>query len=462
MGTEIFNVLHKTKRTRAAHFTGIGRIGKINRRGRASRIASVPEVGDPFDVEAFGTVDLASADNAADVYASAARLYRTGSFSAEDFNLDAVQEKGWPEASMTLRKWLDDNTAAMAEWRRGSELSEFVSVQPKDLTITTDLEFVRRLRDFSRLTSLQTARCLHEGDVREAWAWQRAVLRTSRHCTQHCSLIVRLIGAAIHASSFKDIERWAADSQVDESLLAQALRDVIELDVMTGANSVALKSEYLWQMKLYDDPVLMAQYWSDVMGTSPKVSRPVLFLVGEPEYSRRLTRMLFHRWLREADVPSWSRLSTTTSPLTFKTPAGEEITYSVAELDRRLIGPPSSLARVVPPAIKSFEQALQREAVRRAALQQMLASQLEFRRHGDWPSKPESLVPDILSELIADPFGKAGETLLWRRDGDDLLIYSVGENGIDDGGDILNAPLDQGVRLKPPKKKSNHLSQEKP
>ena len=52
--------------------------------------------------------------------------------------------------------------------------------------------------------------------------------------------------------------------------------------------------------------------------------------------------------------------------------------------------------------------------------------------HGRWPESPAELVPSYLSSIPHDPH--SGGPLRWKRAGKDLLIYSVGVNGVDDGG----------------------------
>jgi hypothetical protein len=51
---------------------------------------------------------------------------------------------------------------------------------------------------------------------------------------------------------------------------------------------------------------------------------------------------------------------------------------------------------------------------------------------GGWPSSLEALVPKYLEKVPADPFSE--EALLYRAEGNGVMIYSVGENQKDDGG----------------------------
>lgn len=69
--------------------------------------------------------------------------------------------------------------------------------------------------------------------------------------------------------------------------------------------------------------------------------------------------------------------------------------------------------------------------------------------HRHWPESLEQLIPDYITKVPDDPFGKG--SLRLRRLEDGIVIYSVGVDGKDDGG-LLNqkryTPGDLGVRLR--------------
>ena len=57
-------------------------------------------------------------------------------------------------------------------------------------------------------------------------------------------------------------------------------------------------------------------------------------------------------------------------------------------------------------------------------------------RHGDYPADLTALVPEFVPSVPRDPVD--GQPLRYRRNTDGtFLLYSVGENGKDDGGDPL-------------------------
>jgi hypothetical protein len=68
-----------------------------------------------------------------------------------------------------------------------------------------------------------------------------------------------------------------------------------------------------------------------------------------------------------------------------------------------------------------------------------LAAQLYRRGHGRWPEKLEDLVPEFLAQVPTDPFD--GKPLRVHHTEDELVIYSVGEDGNDDGGHYVTEEL---------------------
>ena len=227
---------------------------------------------------------------------------------------------------------------------------------------------------------------------------------------------------------------------------------------MTPLPSVALKCEYLVLLHTvesdYPWETIVATLGS--LGTSARTCVPdrllpsLLFVKGEPEGSLRLTQQAFANWLEQSDLPRWKRTKLA-SRFGFRTPPSKPGRLSAPELESLIMS--FDLARSWLPALSQFEEAVDREAARRAALRLTLAAQRYRRHHGDWPVKLEDLVPDFIDKLPSDPFGKSGESLQLKRDGDELLIYSLGPNEVDDGGKVEHdhgSPVDEGFRVKPP------------
>ena len=72
------------------------------------------------------------------------------------------------------------------------------------------------------------------------------------------------------------------------------------------------------------------------------------------------------------------------------------------------------------------------EGRRRAGLTAIAVERFRLLYEGRLPEKLEELVPQFLSELPKDPFD--GEPLRFRRLSAGFVIYSVGKDRTDDGG----------------------------
>ena len=80
--------------------------------------------------------------------------------------------------------------------------------------------------------------------------------------------------------------------------------------------------------------------------------------------------------------------------------------------------------------------------------------------HGSWPTSWEQLTPTYLKEILLDPF--TGRAMLFKTLPDGLVIYSVGSDGKDDGGDVIrsdHSPKDTGYRLWNPDQRGINLDE---
>jgi hypothetical protein len=72
-------------------------------------------------------------------------------------------------------------------------------------------------------------------------------------------------------------------------------------------------------------------------------------------------------------------------------------------------------------------------------------------QHGELPASLDDLRPTSIDSLPLDPF--SGKDLLFNRDEESYVVYSVGDNRKDDGGSVIrkaeeNLSLDCGLRIR--------------
>ena len=90
--------------------------------------------------------------------------------------------------------------------------------------------------------------------------------------------------------------------------------------------------------------------------------------------------------------------------------------------------------RIMPILIQAY---IKREAYRSTALTGVAVERYRL-AHGDLPESLAQLVPTCIDEVPIDPYG--GEPLLYRRLDPGFVVYSIGINGKDDGGEERASP----------------------
>ena len=86
-------------------------------------------------------------------------------------------------------------------------------------------------------------------------------------------------------------------------------------------------------------------------------------------------------------------------------------------------------------------------------------------KHGKWPGKLGDVVPEFLAGVPNDPFD--GTPLKLAKTADGIVVYSVGYDGVDDGGKLNRkqpmAPgADIGYQLWDKEKRARPASPPKP
>lgn len=410
---------------------------------RSSRLAGVPDIGEPFDVAAFVAVKVDPADNAAVDYAAAGALLVTASKSADE-QLDKALTGDWADAAVDVRNWLADNAAALDRWREGADKSECLFVQPGVLDYNTPLPHIQDSRTFARLARLRGKELEAAGEWGAAWQQFRAIYRSSRHIGRHGCFINRLVGAAIHSLAVEAIGFWAQQPEVTVEMLDAARREMESDWLLTAPLSEGFKVEYVMANRTFDLPSaeLMAIVTSSSRGgsTSGDQAADLFFWINnERELGRRLNAHVCRNFISQVDLPRSSRAIQVTGRCElFDVPPGRSSDLRAAELLSRIDR--SWLAGFMLPAFARVIEAIDAEQTRHAALNLLLKLMIHRRRHGEFPEKLTDL-DGIDPKSLIDPCSRAGKPINFRcdtRDGS-ITLWSVGRDGIDDGGDVDDA-----------------------
>lgn len=410
---------------------------------RQSRLTGVTDIGPPFDLETYGHIDIDPAENAASDYEAAEKLLVSNP-KAEVEDLDLVLEGGWHRATPDVKRWLQDNQAALDQWRIGTDKHQYLRIQLADLTLDNSVVSVSDSRTFMRLSRVAAARALDDGMPNDAWRWYRALFRFSRHTGMHGSVIDRLVGAGFHSAATEDIVRWAGNDSTTTSQIMTALADIRSDYLMTGPRSANIRAEYITendQLHRLDEvrEFLNEFAFSQISPPSP----PEMFFANEPELTERLLRHQVANLLRFVDLPREER-----PPMI----PGDFIYFDAMPSESDGFLPPAEFQAAVERSLlakltllgSGLNRSIRREQTRQALLETALAAEWYRREQGEFPQRIEQLVDSgILSSIPFDPMSAPGDSILYQRDADDpqaAKIWSVGEDGFDDGGDLERVP----------------------
>jgi hypothetical protein len=282
---------------------------------REASLWRLPRAPEPFDLVAYGRVEVPDADNAMVAYRAV--VARSGGLATPGYETTsnaAWDVSDWSAAEPGVRRWAEDHRAALAAWLPANDRPDALLVQPEELRITTNLEPVPSLRSYVRLALLEGSRLEGAGDPAGAWRMYRAALRASRHAGRHGGLIQRLIGNSILGRSRPRVESWIGRPDVTPELLHRAIADVEACRAMTSPASETVRAEYVSARAAAADVAT----WSTLTDAGPyantrwynqlRVGRwASRFLRREPERSARVLRLIAAGYLAQCDRPRAER-----------------------------------------------------------------------------------------------------------------------------------------------------------
>ena len=431
---------------------------------RACFLANVPDLGEPFDVAAFVGDAIPPEENAFTDY-RAAQTMRVQLIEGlrlkgvtEPANHDEVYKQGWEAADAAMRAWVDDHRPALAVWRRGAEKERALDASPATMTFSTQLAAAQELRSFVRIGLVDQMRCLHEGDVDEAWKLARAGYRSGGHASHRGPLIAGLIGIALHAMSAGGMQRWAEHPAVTADQLRAGLAQVKADFALYESQSNLLRTEYLALRNSLRVPGWMDNlnsFGGDIDAIPVRLQLGFFWMVGEPELTIRLYRHIIANQTREIDQPLAMRRKLVGSGFAMLFDTDPTVARAPGELDATQIDRVvklSIVSKMILPATKQMDISIQRFLGRQATLEVLFAAQTYRRDKGEFPENLDALVPEYLEAVPLDPCDRNGGRLLYRRDSlTKAVVWSVGEDGTDNDGTIeaeQGRPADVGFELK--------------
>lgn len=288
--------------------------------------------------------------------------------------------------------------------------------------------------EFRNMRSLALLGVLEHRMHRDVWSADQAVqaieqtIRLSETLAREPDLLSQLVRTSIVAQAMKQIDWFWADHQPEGHLMDRLAKRLATVRKdLTYAMRLAFEGEMVNAFTIFRQVAEQSQrgsvwWWHSLAGTLHmdrayyvKRLSGMIRTAGVSDLRERVVQG--EAWDQQPDPPHWAMLTRTLMPSL----------NSPLRLNVRMLT-----------TIRTVELALTIE-----------------RRHLQGDGLPESLdelAPDDIDAVPTDPFG--GQPLRYIRLDDGYVIYSVGDDGTDDGGAVESPegkpPLDIGLRIQRP------------
>lgn len=447
---------------------------------RWNRVGQIPDIGDPFDVEAWLVPDLPDDENAATVYRRAFQLLGNATAPLPDGTplWHAMREP--PVADEEL--FLEVTLPLCQLLRQGAAMPHALFTRPQDVSIEVqgveDGDFVRQT---FRLVQARSRILRTRGELNEAMLDLTGVVALARHLSAKGSFIQHLTANPVEALTLEEIRDCAGDSKMTAELAASSLADLRRLQITPGASDI-LKVEYLYSMKYFFSPEALEGYRlfheemygkfgltrdGTVLGP---LSRPFP-VIGctsriEVERAKRLLKLATANLLAACELPPYERPAVVEEAVKVQSAGISAFRRETIELfdlegmsDSLQVSREASGRQVcqwlattpwlVEDSVRSASVLVpfDRIAARRGITETFLALRAWQIRHGKYPETLGELVGHDLDALPLDPFSgrpfgyvrASGQVLRhagpgesqYQTKADDWLLYSVGPDKID-------------------------------
>ena len=407
-----------------------------------AEIERVRAAGEPILPEDFDPPPVADADNAALVLTNAANSYVTPPGISDTYSTLNNRSRLTPAQLSDAQLFVNTNGQALRLARQARDMPAVDwGVRLRTPVLGTALPFLSGQRTVGKLLHV-AAKYHHQiGNDAEAIATLRDLVAHGRALDQHASLIGHLVAISLQALASRAIEGVAPDLVVQVAGSGQAadagpaIREAVKALIAELLDERETRQGFIRAFqaeRMFQLDVVQAVAGGELSITS-------LFMVGTgggPPLGQRVFSRLFKpmlelggvemmryagAWVEAAGEPNWPAHH----PKQPLEPRGPQ--WAIDHLWRPLS---AVLAFSFDRAALLHYRALADGRMAAVAL----AVRLYEIDHSRRPMRLADLVPNYLGELPLDPFREDGGTFGYRPDAKPPVLYSVGPDGVDDGG----------------------------
>lgn len=416
----------------------------------------MPDVPAPFDVEAFAEFPYPEDENAFFHFRLAAAQHQNS--RRDFFGLDRFFERGesvtWSDLTDDIQTWVDQEQFALGLFREGGRSPAARSMLPGTTAVNNQYAtLLRSIHDLHKLATFDALRLMDAGKTQEAAEVLHDAFRASRLLGQRGPRLERGVAKSCHAILMPGWHQWTRHPNVTAEELESALSRLRNDWKLTPPYSEGLKFDYLDnidELTRSSDSLKFSfdrsfgkfveghrQAWfknviPHLDKAVPAWRAPILWTMGEPE----LTRRAYHLWLSHelpsCDLPNAQLPSTISGRQQLFSQPERTAGLTPGELQQRL--DTSQFSEMMPP-LKGGLFAQWEEAARQTLLEIEFEWQIRWRRSKvSSQADAERLLSDFAWPI--DPCSPDGKPIQHRITAAGLVIWSLGPNGTDQGGNF--------------------------
>ena len=281
--------------------------------------------------------------------------------------------------------------------------------------IATLLPHAQSIRGGGRLLRLEAEVRARRGDHRAAARSVRTIFAAARTLEREPIIVSQLVRQALNGVACYQIERLLPTGQFSDEELLQFDRELAAIDD-EAAYRRSLLGERAIGILTFENPAALGQ-------EAPSgLQRRLIGRGDEAAYLQLMGK--FVAASQSKTLPLRQAIWQT----------GDEISALLNSSSVRWRYP---LTKLMMPSLQASTDAICRAQALQAATRTAIAIERYRRIHGQPPGALDQLVPDFLATSPIDPFD--GAPLRYKIDAAGYRIYSIGPDGIDQGGDATAA-----------------------
>ena len=383
-----------------------------------------PNPKDPVDYVGWMNAEFKKeiTDNAADLYQEAVAALVNDEELAK---LAGTPARDWTaEQREKVQAWVDRNREALDKFTAASEKQGcfFELHSPGGSIMQVTLPELSQIRTLARVLSIRGQLRLAAGDVNGAVQDGVALCRVGRHLEYQPFLISYLTGMAVRSlacSLLIEVPR-AAGKEVDYPAILSSVEKGV-LAPRNPAGQIQMEKIMVW------DSVQRFLRDADGDGRFERLEMPD---VGEPLPNGGVLKPAetLDEIMRKIDdyYGGLEKAASMDYP---------QARAAVAKLEELLADAKGSFLGTFAPSLSRVFTMQARATAQRRGTLLILRMHAYRAENGKWPSDLNAILPKDEPSLGTDPF--SGQPFVYRLEKDEPHLYSVSENGKDDGGEVF-------------------------